>query len=286
MAGSPRPELGCAMARLVPRLLASALRRLPAARRVGVSAGLQALWERTLPALGPGERALRDAEAGRPSMPAALWQLRERGFSPRRVIDVGACRGEWTELALAAFPGARVLAVEARVEEGAALQDVWVRHPGQVEVALALLGATEDPAVPFHVMSSGTGSSVLPEESNVPRSAVLSPMTTLDALTAGGEFASCDLLKLDVQGYELEVLRGATRLLSSVQVIVMEVATWPYNRGAPLLHEVLPALHREGFVTLDLAGAIRRPGDRVLLQLDLVLARERGPLRAQVETRY
>src|SRR5439155_20000593 len=63
-----------------------------------------------------------------------------------------------------------------------------------------------------------------------------------------------DLLKIDVQGAELEVLCGAAELLKDgrVGVIFTEVAFVPHYEGAPLMHELWRHLAERRFSLYDL----------------------------------
>lgn len=68
------------------------------------------------------------------------------------------------------------------------------------------------------------------------------------------EAAGTDYLKLDVQGAELMVLQGATRVLRDVLVIHTEVEFIPMYRGQPLFAEVDAFLRSQGFLLHRLAG--------------------------------
>ena len=65
------------------------------------------------------------------------------------------------------------------------------------------------------------------------------------------------LLKLDVQGFELEVLRGSRIALDAAEFVLLEVSTLNYNRGAPLVAEVLDFMNQRGFVLFDIADLSR-----------------------------
>jgi len=238
--------------------------------------------------MGARERRVWRAEAGIPDMADSLIALRGRGFQPARAVDIGACVGRWTYMFAGVFPDARVLMVEPQASHIPALAEVAANLAPNVGYAQALLGAEAVAQVPFVVLDDGlggTGSSVFPENSNVPRHTIGMPMQTLTALLEATGFGQPDFLKLDVQGYELEVLKGARSLLRGVQFILLEVSTWPYNVGAPLLHEVVARLSDAGFAAYDLCGVSRRP-DATLLQLDLLFVNRSSPLLKETRTLF
>ena len=73
-------------------------------------------------------------------------------------------------------------------------------------------------------------------------------VVTLDAWIAEHDVGRVDALKLDTQGYELEILRGATATLEHVRVIDVEVALNPLFAGGPLLGDVDALLRARGFL--------------------------------------
>ena len=95
-------------------------------------------------------------------------------------------------------------------------------------------------------------------------------------------FMTPNMVKLDTQGYELEVLRGASRVLASVEVVLLEVSLIPINKGAPSFAEVVRFMADRGFKLFDFCSQIRRK-DGVLWQSDLLFFRD-GVLPNLVET--
>jgi hypothetical protein len=61
-----------------------------------------------------------------------------------------------------------------------------------------------------------------------------------------------DILKLDLQGYELEALRGATNLLPRIKTITTEVEFVPLYDGQPLFGDIDCFLRQSGFRLLNL----------------------------------
>lgn len=207
-----------------------------------------------------------------PVMYHTLRALRDRGIEPATIVDVGAYAGTWSQLAHAVWPGAHIIMIEPQ----SSCTDQLTRIARQVGADLhsELLGAVDGACVMFNVMQSG--SSVFAELSNIPRRAELRTVHSLDTLLGA---ANIDLLKIDAEGYELEILRGSMRSLRHVHIVLLEVSLIATNAGAPLIHDVLAFMHGIGFVAYDIAEFHRRPLDRALNKIDLVFVRENSPVR-------
>lgn len=229
-------------------------------------------------ATDPGWSAIC-AGLGAPGMLSGLMHLRERGFSPAVVVDCGACVGDWSRLLLRIFPRAKVLMVEPQQRHAAALRALCASHAPALQLATSLVGPPDMDSADFVVLDdkgAGTGSSVLAENSQVPRHVVRLPVVTLDALVAQHGLAAPDLIKLDVQGFEIEVLKGASAALASASFMLLEVSLVPYNQGSPLLAEVVAWMDGHGWRVHDVFDLTRR-ADGVMLQADLLFVRKDSP---------
>lgn len=225
-------------------------------------------------------RKVRELAGGReiPAEEQAYQRLRAKGFRPGSIIDVGAYEGNWTRMARRVFADVPILMVEAQEGKRPFLDQVVAELP-KTSYAQALLGRTLGQEVEFFEME--TGSSMFPERSNADRSARTLKTTTLDALA--GDLAGPIFLKADVQGAELEVLRGAVDTLTRCEVVQLEVAVAAYNDGAPTMLEVLTFLAEREFAPFDIGGLVR-PNGIDLVQMDLLFARPGSGLRTDFFT--
>lgn len=208
------------------------------------------------------------------SMEFGLLAAKDRGLTPKIIVDVGAFEGDWTVLAHKIWPDAKIIMVEANEQKLEKLSNVS-KEVG-ADLHSALLGSADGREVDFFVMESG--SSVFEEESSTPRQAIRKKTQTLDSLLV--HLQSVDLLKLDTQGFELEVLRGGSRLLATAQAVLMEVSLIQINRGCPLIHEVLAFMKERGFQSYDILEIHRRLLDGATNQIDLLFVKENSPLIA------
>ena len=212
------------------------------------------------------------------SMEWSLCNMARIGFRPAAILDIGAYEGEWTRLAGQVFPDARILMVEAQRSKEDTLKRIADASGGNMSCHIALLGPEAKEAVDFYEME--LGSSVLHERCDATRRKVSRAMTTLDALMRQADVKRVDFVKLDVQGYELEILKGGEETLRHAEVVLMEVSLLGVIEGAPLMPEVMAGMKQRGFVPYDICTLMRRPLDRALWQVDMVFVKEISPLLA------
>jgi FkbM family methyltransferase len=219
--------------------------------------------------------------AGVPTLSGFLENLKNCGFSPSAIIDIGANAGEWSRTASSIFNSAQILMFDGDPENEPNLHNTAREIGARSRYFLRLLGPERRDMVTFYKLEMGTtGSSVFPELTSFRKNAITLSMDTLDSLTAESFLQPPLLLKLDVQGFELEVLKGGSRTLTLSEVVIMEASLLPYNDGAPLFAEVVAFMDKQGFVVFDFCGQNRRESDFALFQSDVAFVRRESNLRA------
>jgi FkbM family methyltransferase len=199
-----------------------------------------------------------------------------RTICPRTVIDVGVAYG--TPGLYRAFESATLLLVEPLVEYEPSLRDIVSRYEGTYVLAAA--GETETTASIYvadnpsnssmYVSSDATVGSGEPREVSVVR---------LDSECERRGLPGPFVLKLDVQGGELQALAGAERILPATELVIVETSLFGFYVGAPEFVDVVAWMAGRGFVPYEIVGGARRPLDGALAQLDVLFAREDGELR-------
>lgn len=157
---------------------------------------------------------------------AAVRQLLgDAADGPLVVLDVGANVGAWTLQALRVLPGAHIHSFEPSAHAHAALSAAVIGEP-RVSVHQVALGASDGDAVLYaDVPGSGLASLTrrrldhfgleLSHEEPV-------PLRTLESWSLSSGVNDADVLKLDVEGHEMDVLRGTGEILRRVRVIQWE----------------------------------------------------------------
>jgi FkbM family methyltransferase len=194
------------------------------------------------------------------------------------VIDVGANIGD-TAILLARFaPGAKVLCIEGDSRFMSDLKCNTAQISG-VTIAEAILSDRSAQVKGAFVTEKGTAHVVLGEGG-----AVLQVQTLDDLLTAYPEFSCPDIIKIDTDGFEPTILRGAKNVLaSSKPVVFYEWHPGYYNKAGEdnISHaDFLMDLGYDGFTIFTNRGElllhVRRPGHDILESLaQLSYARRR-----------
>ncbi len=228
-------------------------------------------------AFGLEIRKARAGEVLRASMRGALRQLSNLGFRPGTIVDVGVAY-QTAEL-YEEFPASSILLIEPLAEFEPCLRQICAEHKAQYVLAAA--GATPGTAI-FNVHTDQLdGSSLLKEVEGamvdgIPRQV---PVVTIDQVCAEKNAKGPYLVKLDVQGAELQVLAGAERTLRETEVVILETTLFGTIIGGAQMWDVVMKMKEYGFVAYDIFGLLYRPLDNALSQTDMVFVRENGPFR-------
>jgi FkbM family methyltransferase len=215
----------------------------------------------------------------RPTVTGALLQAKLNGLAPATVMDVGAAWGAFTQTSRTVFPAARYLAVEPLEENRPALEALTRKCPGVdfvIAAAAAKPGTVTLQVHPDLVVSSQYRELGIGGVNGAPR---VVRAVTLDDLAVEFGVAGPFLLKLDVQGAELDVLAGATTILPAVEYVLLEVSLFEFFEGGPVLADVVSFMQAHGLVAYDIFGRQYRPLDGALAQVDMAFVKERGSLR-------
>jgi FkbM family methyltransferase len=184
--------------------------------------------------------------------------------------DVGANVGSWALLCRALVPESTIVAFEplaAHCEKFHAAMSGF-DHVRLFEIALG----ERDESRPLHVTSFSDASSLLPLSaagadlfSLKTIESVRVPVDSLDHVLSAESLPQPDLIKLDVQGFELEVLKGASAVLERTEWVLAEASFRTFYNGQVLFSELAGFLGRSGFEVHAFGHSMRigRPLDQV-----------------------
>ena len=151
---------------------------------------------------------LRD-KLGVPSQHKSFNNLKALGYIPKTVLDIGAYEGFWSKEFKAIFTDAVILMIEGQQNKEPQLKATsntltYAFHK------IALLGS-EEKEIEFNIYE--TASSVLTEDNETNAIVEKRTLELLDNVVKGTPFEHPDFIKIDTQGYELEILKGGLNTL-------------------------------------------------------------------------
>lgn len=193
-------------------------------------------------------------------------------------IDVGAFDGQFFEIIRAERPVAKAILVEP---QGNYFQQLKSKYSTDNSVTLVQSVLLSDKrTVEFHVNNLPATSSVLAadeqllgREIDISGKKIQTLSSTLDDVAAGFT-GNITLLKIDVQGAELDVLKGGTKTLERTQLAWIEVSFKPLYKNSALFSDIQQHMESQGFLMTNiLPGFKGKSGE--LLQADC-LFKKRG----------
>lgn len=199
----------------------------------------------------------------------AFWK--SKGVNPAVIYDIGANEGTWTNDAKKVFPTAHFELFEANAQHAKPGTNVVLLTDTEKDVAFYKL--------PGKV--GNTGASIYLEMSDhfAPGKYTQEILhgVTLDAYVDEKNLPPPDFVKMDVQGSELDILRGMKALLPGVKYALLESCIHQWNEGAPRTDELIAYMAENGFEILDFIDHQYVGG--YLLYVDILFAQRTEGLR-------
>jgi FkbM family methyltransferase len=195
------------------------------------------------------------------------------------VFDIGAHHGWFFHCWQDWCPEARIHAFEPVQEAYDITIKLYGKHP-LVKINQIGIGNTEGSMDLYILEKSGVSNSFLPprketwdeiqyETGQVTQRAA--PVTTIDMYCKQNEISSIYLMKIDVQGFELKVLEGATTMLQTTDYIFIEAGIVPLYEGAPRFTDVYNFIADRGFHLMAMRAWHR--GNNKLVETDMLFRR-------------
>jgi FkbM family methyltransferase len=171
------------------------------------------------------------------------------------IVDGGANIGTVTDTFLKHYRNPTIHAFEPRPDAAQTMETKYAYQPN-VHVHMCALGSADD-TLSLNIIGHETSSSFLqpsninhtyhPNEMQV-KARISVPVKRLDSVLD----CEIDLLKLDLQGYELEALKGCGELLWRIKTITTEVEFVPLYDGQPLFSDIDLFLREQDFKLFNL----------------------------------
>lgn len=226
-----------------------------------------------------------------------LWRLRRHGIGLDTylrlsrpfflqqdfgvVLDIGAHVGHFALSARAAFPGARIVAFEPLPDCFAELQRHLAGEPGSILFNSGLGSQAGELSFERNEFTASSSflkmSPKLGVEFPLTKSTrtICVPVKRLDDVMASVAIEGPMLVKIDVQGFEGEVLRGGRRTLGRAKVAIIETSLETLYEGQPSFGDLLKSMDDSGFAFGGTFDESVSPLDGRVLQIDAIFVRRK-----------
>ena len=176
--------------------------------------------------------------------------------NPKRFLDIGAHTGEFTQNILRLAPECQVVMVEANPNCEPYLQKL--NHGYDILALSNKQGKAELFVEKANML--GTGASLYKENTEWYADGkfdkVEVELDTLDNKKYFG-YEVIDLIKLDVQGAELDILEGGRKTITRSKYVLIETSLVVYNHGAPMVDAIVPKMKEYGFYMEDILDYLK-----------------------------
>lgn len=199
-----------------------------------------------------------------------------RPLNPGMIFDIGAHSGTWTLLAKALYPHAQIHAFEPFASHADKFE-IFLKGAEKVALHRIALGGEERNAI-LHITDFSDASSILELADEGRRQWSLSEVSAapvklhkLDDFIAHNGLRRPDLIKIDVQGFEVEVFRGAPTTLRHVQAVIAECSFKQFYKAQCHFDNVVGHLATHGLFVH--AFGARTAVGKPLVQADVLFTR-------------
>jgi FkbM family methyltransferase len=208
-----------------------------------------------------------------------ISKIKNLGIHPNTFIDVGANRGMMTKTVDYIYPNCNIYAFEPIKNCFSELQklEAVITNLKSFNCALSDYSGTAVFNESLYDYSSSLLKMAEKHKEIFPYTKETSTYSVevypLEYFIDKMELTGTTLLKLDVQGAELKVMRGAEKILHSIDYVLCELSIVELYKGQPLALEVVNYMSEKGFNLIDILELNRGPMNNELLQFDVLFKR-------------
>jgi FkbM family methyltransferase len=208
--------------------------------------------------------------------------LKKIGFAPQHIVDIGANRGNWTRTALRFFPDSQNTLFEPQEN---LLKNSDLSHMSNVSIYAMGVGESSGlMKMSMHERDDSFSFSLSPEQAAAAgRKQIDIPVVKLDEFFLSKSLLSADILKIDAEGWDLEVLRGGKAVVSEASVVLLEAAV--LNKTFKnTIDKVILEMRDLGFKVFDITDLNRTARHNALWLVEIAFVKKDSHLDNAVRT--
>lgn len=202
--------------------------------------------------------------------------LKQTGFNPRHIVDVGSNHGTWTREALKSFPDAFYTLLEPQYWLKDSISDL-LKSNNKIAFHGVGAGAAEG-SFKFTIVDRDDSCSFRYTEEEAIANGykqIETPVVTLNHLLSESKFPVPDIIKIDAEGLDIEVLQGANSFFGKTEVFMVEAGVVNKAFDNSFL-KLLTFMDNNGYRLFDITELNRPFIPTVLWLVELVFIKKNG----------
>ena len=205
--------------------------------------------------------------------------LKDIGYKPNMIFDIGANKGGWTASALEYFPNANYVLFEPQANLANEIKDRFAEKPNVQCFAVGVGNLKATLHFTLHERDDSCNFLMTKEEAQANGyQQIVVPVIALDEFILEQNVPNPDILKIDAEGIDLQVIEGAKETIKNyTEVVLVEVAIMnpKFENTALVVTEKMNSL---GFKLFDITDLNRPFETKVLWLSEFVFIRKNGIL--------
>ena len=206
---------------------------------------------------------------------AFIGLIKSAGYSPKLIVDIGANHGSWSRVWKKAFPETSFILVEPQHWLKVSFSDILDEKTKFLPIGVA----ASDGIAKFTINADRDDSSTFTLDENSASALgykqVEIPVKCLNTIVKEEAAFVPDMVKIDAEGLDIEVLKGATDLFGKTEIFFVEASV-----NCPMEHtsllKVVEFMNQAGYKVFDITDINRPFSNRLLWLLELVFIKKNG----------
>lgn len=203
-------------------------------------------------------------------------------FTPKHIVDVGANHGTWTREALQYFPDAYYSLLEPQYWMEDSIKDILKSNS---KVTFNAVGAGEKPGnFKFTIVDRDDSCSFRYTEEEAQKlgfKQVVIPVVTLNKFINESNLPVPDIIKIDAEGLDIEVLKGASDFFGKTEIFMVEAGVVIKEFDNSFL-KMINFMDQNGYRLFDITDLNRPFFPPVLWLVEIVFVKKGGFIDSKV----
>lgn len=204
-------------------------------------------------------------------------------FGIKTILDIGANNGQFARLAREVFPDAVIYSFEPLPDCFAELKTAlpgdknffpFENAIGSCEITLEFFRSFHTPSSSFLKMEELHKEAFPESRQGQSTEPIKVKVKTLDGVLGNKSLEKNILVKIDVQGYEMEAIEGAKNILEETKIVILEMSFLKIYENQPLFHDVYEKMYNLGFRFRGSLAQMLHPVTGEIVQTDAIFVKE------------